>query len=120
MFLIGHLTRYLIITFTANYFLIQAGEVDDILLLPGIGNQLYLATGLVDFPLVLISTEEGIQYNVTITSDNTQVLLNPDFIPFPSGIISTTPESKAINQTLQFLHYYGPGSLMFVACILYC
>ena len=68
--------------------------MDQILLLPGIGQELYLATGIVDFPLLLISTEEDVLFNFTIRSDNTQVLLNPELLPNAHGTVPVTPQSQ--------------------------
>ena len=77
--------------FTADFYLVTAGEVDSILQLPGVSSRLALRTDIVDFPLVWVSNEAGVYFNMTITSSNTDILPNPVALPTSFGNVPTDP-----------------------------
>lgn len=79
--------------YIANFYIIVAGKIERILLLPGVSEQLYFDGATDNFPWIMISYEEGIYFNSSITSSNTEVLLNPFLLPYSSGLVPLIPES---------------------------
>ena len=74
-----------------NLYLVQSGTVEKILTLPGLTRELALPGYIIVFPLVWVSSVPGVGFNITASSEDTSVILDPIVLPYAHGIVPTEP-----------------------------